>query len=112
MILKKLNEMEGFTCLVQGNDESLEIKDIKCCDLLSWVMANGAQGDLWITVQTHANVVAVAALLEMSCIVVPSGIEMEEATLLKAKEQGVAVYASTLDAYGIFKACYEAGLKR
>ena len=56
-------------------------KDVTCgyvCDLLSWVMAHGEEGMAWVTVQTHLNVVAVAALAEMACVILPEGIVMEQ----------------------------------
>ncbi len=112
MKLNDLMQLPGFQVLVAPEDGEREVTDIKCCDLLSWVMANGAEGNAWITVQTHLNVVAVAALLDMACIIVPEGIEMEEATLEKARDQSVAVLAADTDAYGIFKRCYEAGLRK
>ncbi|MGI6668584.1 MAG: AraC family transcriptional regulator [Acetivibrionales bacterium] len=54
-----------------------EIKGMYCCDLLSWVMSHAAKGSAWITVHTHLNIVAVAALLELSCIIIPEGISVE-----------------------------------
>lgn len=71
------------------------------CDLLSWVMARGQQGAAWVTVQTHINVVAVASLHEMACIILPENITMEEAPLSKAEEEGIAVLSSPLSAYEI-----------
>lgn len=71
------------------------------CDLLSWVMAKGERGAAWVTVQTHINVVAVASLHEMACIILPEGITMEEAPLQKAEEEGIAVLSSPLSAYEI-----------
>ena len=41
------------------------------CDLLSWVMAHGREHMAWVTVQTHMNVIAVATLHEMSCVIIP-----------------------------------------
>ena len=61
------------------------------CDLLSWVMAHGEAGMAWVTVQTHLNVVAVASLAEMTCVVLPEGIEMEEESLSKAQAEGIDV---------------------
>ncbi len=112
MKLNDLINQPGISVLVAPENPEREITGIKCCDLLSWVMANGGEGDVWITVQTHMNVVAVAALLDMGCVIVPEGIDVEEATLDKAREQSVAVLAADTDAYGIFSLCYEAGLRK
>jgi predicted transcriptional regulator len=68
-------------------------------DLLSCVMAGAQSGDLWITLQTHANIVAVASLLNISAIVVAEGAPVPESTLTKAEEQGVPVLTTTEPVY-------------
>lgn len=78
--------------------------DVICgysCDLLSWVMANGQAGCGWITVQTHMNVVAVASLHDMACIILPEGVEMEAPSLQKAADEGIAVITSPMPAFRI-----------
>lgn len=81
-----------------------------CCDLLSWVMAHGRPGMAWITVQTHLNVVAVAALHDMSCLILPEGLRMEGAPLDKAGEEGLAVISSDLSAYALCARLAAAGV--
>jgi len=44
------------------------------------------QRDAWITVHTHVNIVAVALMADIPCIIIPEGIEVEEATIKKAKQ--------------------------
>lgn len=81
------------------------------CDLLSWVMANGSQGMAWVTVQTHLNVVAVAALNDLACIILPEGVKMEGAPLEKAVDEGITVISSPLSAYEICGRMYARGIK-
>ena len=88
-------------------------KEISCgyaCDLLSWVMARGQSGMAWVTVQLHLNVIAVAALHEMSCVILPEGLRMEEAALQKAREEGIAVLSTPLSAYAVCAAMAGAGI--
>ena len=88
-------------------------KDVLCgytCDLLSWVMAHGAAGMAWVTVQTHMNVIAVASLMEMAAVIIPEGIEMEAASLEKAKDEGSNVLQTPLTAYEICARLAAAGL--
>lgn len=80
------------------------------CDLLSWVMAKGKAGCAWVTVQTHLNVVAVASLHDMACIICPEGIEPEEASIKKASEEGIAVLKTGLTAYAACVRMGEAGV--
>ena len=108
--ISELEKIEGFRVYAVG-DESQVITGLYCSDLLSWVMAKGKAGNAWITVQTHQNVLAVASLLEFSCVILPDGLTMDQAVLDKAVEENIAVVGSDLDAYGIFQVLYEAGLR-
>ena len=81
------------------------------CDLLSWVMARGRSGMAWVTVQTHLNVIAVASLHEMSCVILPDGIQMEAASIKKAVQEGIAVLTSPMTAYEICARLADAGLQ-
>ena len=72
-----------------------------CCDLLSWVMGHSEEGMAWVTVQTHLNVIAVAVLADMACVILPEGIVMEEESLQKAVSEEMCVLSSPLSAYEI-----------
>ncbi|MDL2237782.1 AraC family transcriptional regulator [Christensenellaceae bacterium OttesenSCG-928-K19] len=76
-----------------------DVKDGCVCDLLSWVMARGEEGMAWITVQTHLNVIAVACLHDFACVIIPESIEVPQATLDKANEEGMMVFSSDKTAY-------------
>ena len=105
--MAKLIEAENMTPETDGNAE------VSCgytCDLLSWVMAHGAAGMAWVTVQTHMNVIAVASLMEMAAVIIPEGIEMEAPSLEKAKEDGINVLQTPLTAYEICARLAAAGL--
>ncbi len=79
-------------------------KEVTCgyvCDLLSWVMAHGEEGMAWVTVQTHLNVVAVAALADMACVILPEDIVMEQESIDKANAESMCILSSPLKAYEI-----------
>ena len=81
-----------------------EDREVTCgyvCDLLSWVMSHGDSGMAWVTVQTHMNVIAVAVLSEMACVILPEGIDMEEESLAKAVSENMVVLRSPLTAFDI-----------
>ncbi|MBR0513972.1 MAG: AraC family transcriptional regulator [Clostridia bacterium] len=106
--MAKLIEAENMTPEADGNAA------VSCgytCDLLSWVMAHGAAGMAWVTVQTHMNVIAVASLMEMAAVIIPEGIEMEEPSLEKAKDEGICVLQTKLTAFEICARLAAAGLK-
>ncbi len=88
----------------------LEVTGGTCCDLLSWVMAHGKKNGLWITVQTHTNIVAVASLLELSCIIIPENISVEQKTLDKAEEEGIPILSSSLSGYELSGRLFAMGI--
>ena len=95
MTVKELIELTGATDMTPDSPKDTEVTCGYTCDLLSWVMAHGKAGMAWITVQTHMNVIAVASLMEMAAVIIPEDIEMEEATLQKAKEEDITVLQSS-----------------
>ncbi|MDR2504721.1 MAG: AraC family transcriptional regulator [Oscillospiraceae bacterium] len=82
------------------------------CDLLSWVLAHGQAGMVWVTVQTHMNVVAVASLLDFACIILPDNLSLEPDALAKADEEGVAVFTSERTSYEICGTMWDMGIGR
>lgn len=80
-------------------DENIEFTGVYIGDLLSLVMSRAKQGDIWITIQTHINVVAVADLLDLSAILVAEGIEVDQDTVIKANDLGLPILQSKMSAY-------------
>lgn len=105
------SEKIGLKLLAGGAGINKELTGAYICDLLSWVMSHGKKGDAWITVQTHSNIIAVAVLLELGCVIVPEGIEVEEDTLQKAEGEGVPVFQSSLSSYELAKELYRMGIE-
>ena len=101
MTLQRLIEITGAENVTPELPTSTEVSCGYTCDLLSWVMAHGREHMAWVTVQTHMNVIAVATLHEMSCVIIPEGIRVEDAVAAKAAEEGVAMLSSPLTAYEI-----------
>ena len=75
-------------------------------DLLSDVMANSHEGDLWITRQVHQNIVAVATLKEHSGIILVNSCEPAKDTLEKAIQEKVPILISDLPAFELTGAIY------
>jgi len=111
MLVKDASDKIGLKLLAGVAGVGKELTGAYMCDLLSWVMSHGKKGDAWITVQTHSNIIAVAALLELSCIIVPEDIEVPEDTLRKAEEEGIAIFQSSLSTYGLAKELYRMGIE-
>lgn len=84
----------------KGNLER-EVKGCYISDLLSDVMANAKDGDLWITLQTHPNIIAVAALKNLSGIIITNHRNPEEETLKKAEDERVAIAVSRSSTFDV-----------
>jgi serine kinase of HPr protein (carbohydrate metabolism regulator) len=80
-------------------------------DLLSDVIANSKAGNLWVTLQTHANVIAVATLKELAAVILVNGRTPDAETLAKAREEKVVVLASRLPAFELVGRLYQAGIR-
>ncbi len=70
-----------------------------CGDLLSDVLANAPGGSIWITVQMHPNIAAVASLKELSGILLVNGRKPQPETMEKAEEEGIPIIGSRLPAF-------------
>lgn len=110
MTVRELMKMLDAKCLTPDVDLD---KDICCgyaCDLLSWVLAHGKAGMAWCTVQTHVNVIAVAVLMEMACVILVEGVEAEEASVSKATLEGLPVLSTSKTAYEVCVMMGQAGI--
>ena len=83
--------------LVTGNPDR-EIKGYYACDLLSWAISHANEGDLWVTVMNNINILAVASLVDVSCIVIPENIEIPQTLIEKAQEREVTLLSTPLQA--------------
>ena len=79
-------------------------------DLMSDVMANANEGDLWVTLQTHQNIVAVAAMKALSGIILVNGREPEKETLQKAEAEEVPIMISRLPTFELVGRLFELGV--
>jgi len=70
-------------------------------DLLSDVMGNASEGDVWITLQTHKNVVAVASLKEVAAVVLVKGLKPDADTLAQGNEEEIPVLGSELETFDL-----------
>ncbi|MGM0410266.1 MAG: DRTGG domain-containing protein [Bacillota bacterium] len=85
--------------VIVDSDLEKEINGGYCGDLLSNVMARANEGDLWLTVQSHQNVIAVALLTEVAAVIVVENFEIDNKAIERAKEKGVNILRSDLGAY-------------
>jgi predicted transcriptional regulator len=76
-------------------------------DLLSDVMANSKEGDVWITRQIHQNIVAVASLKEHAAIIFVQGSEPADETVSRAVKEGIPLLVSDVSAFEVAGKIYK-----
>jgi hypothetical protein len=94
MNVREVVERLSLELKTEGGDLEREVRGCYISDLLSDVMANAREGELWITLQTHPNIVAVAALKNLSGIIITNKRTPEEETLNKARSERVTIVVS------------------
>jgi ferredoxin len=87
-----------------------KIEDGYCGDLLSEIMANAPEGCVWLTIQGHQNIVAVAVLREMAGIIITGGRTPDDETLQKANQEGIPILLSSDPAYQLAGRLYSQGI--
>ncbi len=77
-------------------------------DLLSWVMGRAQEGDAWVTIMTNINVVAVASLAEVACVVLSENAEVSSDVVAAATAKGVTLLRSSKPTFALCAAIAEA----
>lgn len=98
LTVKELSEMQGFRAVAMP-DGDREINGVYIGDLLSWVMGRAKADDAWITIMSNINIVAVASLADVACIVLAEGVNLEMSVIETARTKGVNIISSQMPAY-------------
>ncbi|NIM91306.1 MAG: serine kinase [Candidatus Aminicenantes bacterium] len=101
MKLRKIIEKLQLKVLTGQENLEAEVTGGYTSDLLSDVIANSKNGNLWITLQTHQNIIAVAKLKDLSGIIIVNKREPDGDTLQKAKEENVLLLGSEEKAFDV-----------
>ncbi len=86
---------------------SREVKGAYVSDLLSDVMGNAEEAEVWITLQTHKNIMAVASLKELSAIILVKGLVPDKDTMEKSNEENIPVLGTDNETFQIAGRLYE-----
>ena len=96
-VLKLKEKLELNTVTMPEGDK--EINGCYIGDLLSWVMGKAQEGDVWITIMSNINIVAVATLCDTACILLAEGVEIDSEVKKVAEEKKVNILSSNKSAY-------------
>ena len=108
MKLKDILTLPECRVLAEG-DPQRQLSRVFCCDLLSIAMGKAPADGVWVTVMGNRNTLAVASLTDTACIVLAEGVSLDEGTLAKAEEEGIAVLSTDLPSFDIALEIYQAG---
>ena len=111
MTIAAIAEALSLDVLCAEGNLGREIRGGYASDMLSCVMAGAQKDNIWITLLTHLNVIAVAVLLEIPAVVITENSPVEEAVLKKAEDEGVVLLHTTEDNYAVVGKLYELGVK-
>ena len=84
-----------------------EIEGGYTSDLLSDVMGNADENHVWVTLQTHKNIMAIASLKDLAAIVLVKGYEPEEDAAAQSNEEGIPILSSEEEAFELTGKLYE-----
>jgi len=101
LALKVQTAQKGLEREVQGGYAS---------DLLSDVMANSQEGDVWVTIQGHPNIVAVATLRDLAGIILANGRQPDAETLQRAEEEAMPLLCTSLPTFEVVGRLYRLGI--
>jgi len=80
-------------------------------DMLSCVMTGAKNKSVWVTLQAHSNIIAVACLLDLSAVIITEGAQPDAETIHKANEEGIILLTTNKNSYYIVGKLWEMGLK-
>ncbi|MBQ8529431.1 MAG: hypothetical protein IJ459_06820 [Clostridia bacterium] len=98
MTVKELTMLPAFTEVLLP-DPDREIEGCYVGDLLSWVMGRAQSGDAWITIMSNVNVLAVATLADVCCVILAEGVKLDDEVLKVASEKEINVLSTELPMY-------------
>ena len=100
--------VKALNLKVRSGDDKLktEVRGGYAGDLLSDVMGNSREGNIWVTRQVHQNIVAVASLKDHAGIVLVQGCEPARDTLEKAVKEGIPIMVSDLPSFEVIGRIY------
>lgn len=112
MTLAEISRRLNLTLLTEPKDfDAIIPSSGYASDMLSCVMTGASRQGIWITLQAHTNVVAVAALLDLSAVIITEGAVPDPATLEKANEKGIPLFSTPLPTFSIVGQLWDLGLR-
>ncbi len=100
MTVNEMAEALALKKLTVSNGDR-EFSGVYIGDLLSWVMGRAQSDNVWITIMSNVNIVAVATLADVACIVLAENVVPDAKVLETATQKGVNVFTTEKTAFEI-----------
>ena len=98
MTVRELAKRGGFEPVTLPDPER-EITGVYIGDLLSWVMGRAQSGNVWITIMSNVNIVAVASLADTACILLTENVELAQDVITTAAQKDINILRSKAGIY-------------
>jgi serine kinase of HPr protein (carbohydrate metabolism regulator) len=99
MKISKIIEQLGLVIISNGQGTETEVTGGYVSDLLSDVMGNAKEGQVWITLQNHKNIIAVASLKDIPAIILVKGLQPDAETLARSREENIIILGTKMEAF-------------
>lgn len=109
--MKLKDVVENLSLNVLTNFEDKEVTGVYISDMLSDVMSNAQAGNLWVTIQTHKNIVAAANLIDISAVIVSQGTKVPDETIELANRYNVVILNTNDSTFTLSGKLYQVGIK-
>lgn len=107
MTLAEMKNVLELTLLTEQSDLSREVRGAYCGDLLSWVMGRAPADGAWLTIMSNRNVAAVAAIADLSCVILCEGVEPDSDLLHRAQREQLPLFCTEKDTFSVAGRMYE-----
>lgn len=106
MKVSNLIEQAGLK-VVTGSELDVEFSGVYSGDLLSWVMSKAEEGQAWLTVMGNTNVIAVAKLTDVACVIICEDAPIDAQAIQQADANGIILLATNKTTFELSCEIYE-----
>lgn len=106
-----INALQLNVLTKQKDFSQIQVENGYTSDLLSCVMAGAPHNSVWVTLQAHQNIIAVAALLDLTAIIITEGATPDQNTIDKANEEGVNLLQTQYNSFFTIGKLWELGIR-
>ncbi len=110
MTLEELSRKLSLEVRTAAEKLSTEVTGGYAADLLSCAMAKAQEGNVWVTLQSHPNIVAVASLLNLAGVIITEGMTPDATTVEKAEKEGIPILTTELTTFTVVGRLFELGV--